>query len=495
MKEVKSEGQEAKMTAPLPRISWKACVPVSILVLLPVYWQPRVQAGDLSSHIYNAWLAQLIEAGRTEGLEIVRQTTNILFDLMLAGLLRLFGAEIAQRLSVSVAVLVFVWGSFRFVSVAAGRRAWHLLPCIAMFAYGWVFHMGFFNFYLSLGFCFWALSLVWNWEKRGIMWAVPMFVLAYLAHALPVVWTAGLLAYQVLARRATPRVRIYLTGLWLLVMMVIHVAVGQTMVSRWSAQQIKMSTGADQVWVFDGKYYLVLAGLLLVWSLLFLELVRKSGPQQVVSSIPFHLCVIAAAAVFILPTTVLIPGFQHKLVYIAERMSLGVGICVCALLGAAIPKAYERYALVVLSVVFFGFLFRDERILNSLEDRIDDIVSQIPQGQRVISAVEDPTLHVFAVTHMIDRACLLHRCYSYANYEPSTAQFRIRAVAPNRYVTANYEDSWRLQNGTYVVKETDLPLLQLFLDESGGLRVRSLKPGSECGSTTLKALPALFELG
>src|SRR5437762_4022265 len=83
----------------------------SILLLLPVYWQPRVQAGDLSSHIYNAWLAQLIEAGRTEGLEIVRQTTNILFDLMLGALLRVLGAELAQRISVSVAVLVFVWGS------------------------------------------------------------------------------------------------------------------------------------------------------------------------------------------------------------------------------------------------------------------------------------------------------------------------------------------------------------------------------------------------
>jgi hypothetical protein len=246
--------------------------------------------------------------------------------------------------------------------------------------------------------------------------------------------------------------------------------------------------------VFDGKYYIVLVGLLVVWSLLFLDLVRKSGPQQVISSIPFQFCVISAAAVFILPTTVLIPGFQHKLVYIAERMSLGVGICVCALLGAAIPKAYERFALVALAVLFFGFLFRDERILNSLEDRIDGVISQLQPGQRVVSAVDDPGLHVFAVTHMIDRACV-HRCYSYANYEPSTAQFRIRAVAPNPYVTANYDDSWKLQNGSYVVKESDLPMLQLVLDEAGRLSVRPLKAGSKCGSTSLKALPSLLGIG
>src|ERR1041385_2501594 len=287
--------------------AWKIYLPVSLLVLLPVYWQPRVQAGDLSSHIYNAWLAQLIEAGRTEGLEIVRQTTNILFDLMLGGLLHLLGAELAQRIAVSVAALVFVWGAFRFVSVPAGRRAWHLLPCIVMLAYGWVFHMGFFNFYLSLGLCFWAISLIWEWKPRGIAGAVFFLALAYLAHALPVVWTAGLLAYQFFARRGTPRSRILLTASWLLVMMAIHVAVGQTMFSRWSPQQIKMSTGVDQVWVFDAKYYIVLLGLLAVWTLLFFELLRKSGPQQVVSSIPFQFCVISAAAVFILPTTVLIP--------------------------------------------------------------------------------------------------------------------------------------------------------------------------------------------
>ena len=105
-----------------------------------------------------------------------------------------------------------------------------------------------------------------------------------------------------------------------------------------------------------------------------------------------------------------------------------------------------------------------------------------------------PDLHVFAVTHMIDRACVA-RCYSYANYEPSTAQFRIRAVAPNPFVAASYDDSWQIQNGSYMVKATDLPLLQVFLDDDGKLLIRSLKAGFQCGRTQLKALPALFRIG
>jgi len=488
--EFRSQNSEVRMAA-APRLQWKRYLLLSAALLLPVYWQPRVQAGDLSSHIYNAWLAQLIESGRTEGLEIVRQSTNILFDLILSGLLRVAGAEFAQRIAVSVAVLTFAWGAFRFTSVVSGRKPWHLLPCIAMLAYGWVFHMGFFNFYLSLGLCFWALAAAWEWKPRGIAIAVPLALVAYVAHALPVVWMCGLLAYQAVARRMSPRGRVYVSAAWLMGMLVLNAVVTRSMLSSWSPRQVRMSTGADQVWVFDSKYYLVLIGLLVVWSLLFLKLMRNSGPGQVVGSIPFQLCVISAAAVTLLPTTVLIPGFQHKLVFIAERMSLGVGVCVCALLGAAIPKAYERYALIGIAALFFGFLFRDERILNRLEDRIDDVISQLPRGQRVISAVDDFDLHVFAVTHMIDRACV-GRCYSYANYEPSTAQFRIRAVARNPYVAAGYNDSYKMQVGTYVVQPGDLPLLQLIRDDDGKLLVRDLKAGSQCGSTPFKALPDLF---
>ena len=463
---------------------------LSIFLLAPVYWQPRVQAGDLSSHIYNAWLAQLIETGRAHGLVIVSQTTNVLFDLMLSGLFRLFGAEVAQRISVSVAVLVFVWGAFRFISAAGGRAAWHLLPCIAMLAYGWVFHMGFFNFYLSMGLCFWVLALSWEWRARSVAIAAPLLCLAYLAHALPVVWTVSLLAYQWLARKMSPRARVYITAGCLLGMVVVQILVEHSTFTRWSVQQIRMTSGADQLWVFDGKYYMVLVGLLVVWTLLFLDLLKDSG-VQVVASIPFQFCVISAAVVFILPSTILLPGFHQSLVYIAERMSLGVGVCVCALLAAAHPRVFHRHAMVAVAVVFFGFLYRDEKILNAIEDRMDRVISQLPAGQRILSGVDDPYLHTFGVTHMIDRACL-GRCFSYANYEPSTAAFRIRAVAVNPYVTAKYEDSWRMQTGSYVVQEQDLPMLQLVLDEGGRMVVRGLKAGTPCGSTSLKALPGLF---
>ncbi|HUI55826.1 MAG TPA: hypothetical protein VLY04_12695 [Bryobacteraceae bacterium] len=464
---------------------------MSLLLLIPCYWQPRVQAGDLSSHIYNSWLSQLIESGRIQGLVVVSQFTNVLFDLMLSSLFKIVGAEAAQRISVSLAVLTFIWGAFAFASVVSGRRPWHLMPSIAMLAYGWVYHMGFFNFYLSLGLCFWALALVWQRNPRRLAAAVPILALAYLAHALPVVWTVCLTAYLLVANRLAPRLRIYTIASSMLAIVLLHAVISRTMVTQWSAQQITLTTGVDQVWVFDAKYYVVLVGLLMVWALLFLNVIHLSSAREVISGIPFQLCVIGAGGVFLLPSTVLIPGFRHSLAFIAERMSLGVGICVCALLARARPRPFERYALVLVALVFFGFLYRDERALNSFEDRMQDTVAQLGFGQRVVSAIEQPDLRINALAHMIDRVCIGH-CYSYANYEPSTAQFRVRAIAENPYVAYTYQDSWAMQYGLYVVKERDLPLYQVDVEPDGRLVLRSLKAGVPCGSTYWKVIPDLL---
>jgi hypothetical protein len=351
---------------------------VSLLLLAPCFWQPRLGAGDLSSLINNSWMAGLIENGRTQGLVTIHQWTNILFDLMLSGLFQILGAEAAQRISISIVVLTFVWGAFAFVSVVSGRRPWHLMPSIAMLAYGWVFHMGFFNFYFSLGLCLWAMALAWEWKPWRAAAAGGVFLLACLAHGLPVVWTFGLLTYVCLARGRTPFRRACLTTGFVLALLALHAVIGRLMLARWSPAQLTMATGFDQVWVFDSKYYIVLVALVIVWGLLFQALIHGSGARQVVAVIPFQLCVLSAAGVSILPGTVMIPGFYHALGFIAERMSLGVAVCVCALLGAVRPRRAVRWALVVVAICFFGFLYTDERALNGFEDRMQNLIAQAP---------------------------------------------------------------------------------------------------------------------
>jgi hypothetical protein len=476
--------------AALKRSRWLYAL-VSLLLLAPCFWQSRVQAGDLSSHIYNAWLAQLIQGGHAQGLAIAGQTTNVLFDWILSGLFRVFGPEAAQRIAVSLTVLIFIWGAFAFARAVSGRNPWPILPCIAMLAYGWVFHMGFFNFYLSLGLSFWALALLWEPNSRRVAAAVPILVLAYLAHALPVAWVAGLAAYLIVAGRLSPKLRVYAIAGSLAAIVVVSAVITKTMPVAWSANQLTLTTGLDQVWVFDAKYYAVFIALLFFWIILFLNLMRSSDARQVLSGLPFQLCAISAAVVFIVPTKIQFPGFHHALAYIAERMSLCVGICLCALLSCARPRRFERGAMVAIAILFFGFLYHDERALNSFERAMRDTVATVPPGQRVISAIDDPTLRVNALAHMIDRVCV-GRCYSYANYEPSTAQFRVRAEAENPYVAYSYLDSWLMQVGMYVVKDSDLPLYQVDLDAGGRMVVKSLRAGVPCGSTTWNVLGDLL---
>src|ERR1035438_10837604 len=63
---------------------------VSALVVAPCLWHPRIEAGDLGSHVYNAWLVQLIQRGQAPGLYIANQHVNILFDLIMDNLVRFF---------------------------------------------------------------------------------------------------------------------------------------------------------------------------------------------------------------------------------------------------------------------------------------------------------------------------------------------------------------------------------------------------------------------
>ncbi len=460
-----------------PAGGWKLYVLASAALLVPCFWQTRLQAGDLGSHIYNAWLAELIRQGRAPGLSIVPQTTNVLFDLLLSGLFRTVGSAAAQRIAVSLAVLVFVWGAFAFVAAAA-RREWAMLPVIAMLAYGWVFHMGFFNFYLSLGLCFWALALAWNPAPRRLLAAAPILLAAYVAHGLPVAWACAVLGFLWLARRL-PAKRGQLIVTAVLAICALHVAMSATMMTRWTYWQIQRVAGVDQAWVYDDKYWIASAGLLLVWSALWASAIRRGGARRWFGGELFLVFALTAAGVFLLPSWAWLPGYHHALVFISERMSLPIGVLVAALAATASPRRWQRWAIGVLAAVFFLFLYVDEGALNAYEHQIRDRLAQLPPMARVVSNT-DADLRINALTHIIDRECI-GRCYSYANYEPSSGQFRIRVTGPTSIVAATDMDSSRMQNGGYAVKEGDLPLYRISVAPDGSLAVDSMPAGSLIG--------------
>src|SRR5438045_8239851 len=138
--------EENATLAFLRRRRWLALV-MSAALLIPCFWHRRIAAGDLASHVYNAWLAQLIEKGQAPGLYLVRRWNNILVDLALLHLSNLFGLPAAEKIVVSLCALIFFWGAFALVSTITRRAPWFLVPCLAMLTYGWRFNVGFFYYY------------------------------------------------------------------------------------------------------------------------------------------------------------------------------------------------------------------------------------------------------------------------------------------------------------------------------------------------------------
>jgi hypothetical protein len=460
---------------------------VSLALVAPCFWHSRIQAADLGSHAYNAWLAQLVERGQAPGLALVSQNTNIVFDFMLDKLMRLFGAAAAQSIAVAFAVLILAWGSFAFASAHSGRPAWGMTPLFAMLAYGTVFRTGFFNFYIALGLSFWALALLAKPSRSRVIGAGVILAAAWAAHALPVVWCVCLSAYYFSVRGRSRRTKALAVALVLFGMFAVRYFAMAKLHGRWYPTQVISMTGADQLWFWDGKYVPLMVALMALWFAIFMQARRDGTVRRLFTGMPGQFATFTAASIIILPTSVLLPGYLFSLGYIAERMSLAVAICLCVALSAVNLGRPMKVAMAALAVLFFGLVWKDEGALNRFEDRLQAALATVPYGQRVAAPADYPDLRVNALAHMIDRACI-GKCYSFGNYEPSTAQFRVRAIAENTIVTARYADSYALQTGTYRVKPSDAPLYVLRADSSGQLILKPLAAGEVCGVTKWKML-------
>jgi hypothetical protein len=454
----------------VPREWWRYTL-CSIALLMPSFWQEHIQAGDLSSHIYTAWLATRISAGAPLGLQIVPQTTNVLFDLLLTWLLRAFGADAAQHMAVAAAVLVFVWGAFAFARRIAGRQPWAMLPVIAMLAYGWVFRMGLFNFYVSLGLSFWALAVGWERTRRGLLPAVPLLAVAYTAHGLPVAWAVVVLAYPWLAR----------AWRWMPVaafapIVALRGALQWTNMTRWMPTQFGAAVGANQFWLYGSKYRFVGWAVVALWAWGLALWIRSKGARAVVEDATVQIAALTAFGIVVLPSIIAISKSGHIFAYMGERMSLALGVCLCALAVRTGGWRWAPYAAAAIAVAFFALVWKDEGKLNALEDEMQAVVSQLPPGVRVISALMAEDMDTLPVTHMIDRVCV-ERCYSYANYEPSSLQFRVRVAGSSPVVVATDKEANELLVGTYVVQPRDVPLYQVVLRPGGRLAVRQVPAG------------------
>ena len=466
---------------------------LSIVVLIPCFWQRRIQAGDLSSHIYNSWLVQQIELGKTPGLVIAPMSTNVLFDLILGGLFRIAGPEPAQRIAVSIAVLIFFWGAFAFISAASGRRPWYLAPCLMMLAYGWVFHIGFFNFYLAIGLSLWALTLSLRPETIAHVGAALLLAVAYTGHVLGPIWAVAVIAYMWAARRLAWRFRFAILALAMCAMLGLKFWITARYQTFSSFHQVLEAGAVDQVWTFGIKYCAISIGLTLLWGFLLLGVSHQKGFMGTACDVPFQLCVVMSFGILIFPTRIELPQYRMALTFITERMTLPYAVLLCAFLAAADPPKWLKIAFVPLAAVYFSFLYVDTRAFNKVEKQIENLTASLSANDRVFSALADPISRVAPWAHTVDRVCV-GRCLSYTNYEPFSQAFRVRSVRPNPFVVTSSADYGALNEGGYVVKQSDLPMYQITLCEARkqDLCLRRLKAGEVTRSDLFSVAPLLW---
>lgn len=453
---------------PIVQKPWKArlqrcasVVAVSSALLIPCFWQTRIQGGDLSSHLYNAWLTLELERGQVSGLWIAHQSTNVAFDHLLIWLLPAVGQVWAQRVAVSLCVLVFSWGVFAFLAAVARRWPWEFLLFIAPLAYGFGFHLGFFNFYFSAGVCFWFLAVTWNSGSRRTVLAAPLLLIAWLGHPIPVLWAVGVFVYQKLSARFRSLVPA-LPSASLLLILILRVSLLHFYRAIWWPAQLFLVTGADQVFLYCRRYGLVMVLLLAIWIVMLKRLADNESWKIVAASVLAQLWMLTAAGVFLLPRSILVDPAKAPLTFLPERLSLFCAVLFCALLAKI--KASLRWpgkvAAAVMVLLFFGFVYDDSRKLNQLEDRMAFAVTALEPGQRVVFVPASEAARLPPPFHVIDRACTGH-CFSYGNYEPSSGYFRLRANPENQVVMASSWDSHQMELGNYIVMARDVPLYQV----------------------------------
>jgi hypothetical protein len=473
----------------LGRHGWRVLT-VSALLIVPCIWHRHIEAGDLGSHVYNAWLVQLIAKGQAPGLFVTAQWNNILFDVALLHVANGVGFAAAEKIVVSGCVLIFFWGVFAFLSAVTDQAPWALTPCIAMLSYGYSFNMGFMNYYLSVGLGSLCLALIWPGRARNWIFALAMAILVTAAHPMGLVWVLGVIAYRAI-RPALPG------ALKLAVPLAVVVTCSllrwfahrsTTLVADFYHAEPFRAIGVDQL-VLYGTRYEFLGWVALIFGIVCFvpdAMARLRDPAyRKRLELPLELYLILFCAASFAPENLRFSIQSAWLGVLVSRLttiSAIVGLCV---LGCAPARKWHFMGFAAISAIFFAFLYQDSGGLNRMEVNAENLLSNLPPGTRIVPNIfADPDSRITFVVHLADRACV-GRCFVYSNYEASSNQFRVRIAKGGSWMVSDSpDDANDMQGGGYEIQQADLPLKLLYQCDRADwtkLCLRSLAAGEVTG--------------
>lgn len=460
-------------------------IALSILLLIPCFWHTHVQAGDLGSHVYNAWLAQLVQRHEVHGIVVVNQWSNVLFDVLMVHAANAFGFVAAERIVVSLGVLLFFWGAFSFLAIASGRAPWLVAPFLFVLAYGYAFHMGFMNYYFSIGLALLALAAGLSGGAENWLVAGMIAALSLVAHPLGFVLFVSLAIYVSVWQRLPrwPRLALPLLAIVSFMLLRAYFYAHQVLIPSWRTEGFLQLLGQDQMNVYGSRYLLlswaalmwgVVSGMAAVYDWIF----RENEPGRVLW-LATEVYVVVLAATVCLPEnfrTGLYAGWVGLLVSRVTLVTAVFGLLV--LTSLRLPRWTWRGAAVI-GAIYFGFLWQDTGKLDRLEANARSLTHGLARGTRIVAVANAPEdWRVPFIYHSIDRACIGH-CFSFANYEASSLQFRVRALPGNSVVTTSVDQSDDMSSGDYRVRKGDLPLVSIYQCDDADFTKLGARPLSE----------------
>jgi hypothetical protein len=450
---------------------------LSAALLLPCFWHGHIEAGDLGSHVYNAWVAQLIVKGQAPGLYLAQQWNNVLFDLLLQHTANVLRFAVAEKIVVALAVLVFFWGVFALIAAISSQPPWFLTPCLAILSYGYCFHMGFFNYYLSIGLACWSLAIFLGRLRGDKLTALIALPIIYLAHPVGFLFAVCGMGYLTL--------REVLPGYWKAAVPLI--ALAAVLALRWFLMtrvqyEVDWSkdgpfyvfNGSDQAVVY-GDQYASLARVAIVFAVICILVDaifrrRESRSSWKPFALPLELYFVAFLTTALLPENLRTAPENGWIGLLVSRLTVVSAIFGLAVLACMKPRKWHLAGFALLACAFFVFLHEDTGFINEMERNAEILLWPLPYGTRVVPALGSlPGSRIEFLGHLADRACIGH-CFSVLNYEAPTKQFRVRARPGSRLALSSFPEYEEQVSDAYVFRAEDLPLTLIYQCDQSDLR-------------------------
>ena len=240
--------------------------------------------------------------------------------------------------------------------------------------------------------------------------------------------------------------------------------------------------GSDQLLLFGPRYAIPeFALLVFIFSALAANFFRRRWGQihWADFALPVQLYVVVCIAVILLPDGIRFPYQPSALALFTERLTSVSAALLCCLLGALQPRKWHLLATAAIAAIFFTFLYQDTATINRMEAQVEQLVRTVPRNSRVLATLKPPFPDSrVLVQHIADRACI-GQCFSYGNYEPASAQFRVRTTPDNLYAMSSFDAAVNMEDGSYEVQPQDLPAYQVYQCSQDGKRlcIRPLAAG------------------